>query len=156
MIIPKIYIDTSVIGGCFDDEFSEFSNKLFEEFKQGIKIAVISDITLLELKKAPVDVRNKINEIPDDFKINIVLKDNAEQLAEKYITEKVISPNCIEDARHIALATITNVDILSSWNFKHIVNVTRIHGYNAVNLKEGYHILEIRSPRDILEVKNEE
>ena len=156
MIKQKIYIDTSVIGGCFDDEFQEFSNKLFEEFKKGIKIAIISDVTLLELKKAPEEIRNKLNEIPSEHTINIILEENSELLAEKYISEKVISANYTEDARHIALATINNVDILASWNFKHIVNVARIHGYNAVNLKEGYHILEIRSPRDILEVSDEE
>jgi len=45
----KIYIDTSVIGGCFDDEFSEWSNKLFDEFIKGEKIAVISETTIEEL-----------------------------------------------------------------------------------------------------------
>jgi GTPase Era involved in 16S rRNA processing len=156
MLKPKIYIDTSVIGGCFDKEFSEASNKLFEEFKSGKKIAIISDIKLLELKKAPENIKNKLNEIPEDYIKNIILDDEAEQLADKYILEKVISVNCTEDARHIALATINNVDILASWNFKHIVNVARIHGFNAVNLKEGYHILEIRSPLDILEVTDGE
>lgn len=156
MVKLRIYIDTSVIGGCFDVEFAVISNLLFEEFKSGIKIAVISDITLLELKKAPEEVRNKLAEIPEVYKKIIILDNDAEQLAEKYISEKVITKNCLEDARHIALATINNVDISASWNFKHIVNITRIHGYNAVNLKEGYHILEIRSPRDILEVRDEE
>lgn len=156
MIKQRVYIDTSVIGGCFNDEFSEIFNKLFEEFKSGKKIAVISDITLQELKKAPVGVRNKINEIPKDYKKFITLNEEAEDLAEKYIYEKVISENYITDTRHIALATIEKADVLASWNFKHIVNVARIHGYNAVNLKEGYHILEIRSPRDILEVNDEE
>ena len=102
MYKPKIYIDTSVIGGCFDDEFKEYSNKLFEEFKYGKKIAVISDVTLLELKKAPEEIRNKINEIPDDYKISIILDNDSELLAEKYIYEKVISVNYTEDARHIA------------------------------------------------------
>jgi hypothetical protein len=156
MLRPKIYIDTSVIGGCFDDEFKEISNKLFEEFKTGIKTAVISDITLLELKEAPAEVRNKINEIPEDYKMIVVFSEEAAELANKYISENIISINHKEDTRHIALATIEKVDILASWNFKHIVNVSKIHGYNSVNLKEGYHVLEIRSPLDILEVSDEE
>jgi len=156
MVKSKIYIDTSVIGGCYDEEFSEISNKLFYEFKKGIKIAVISDLTLLELKNAPVRVRNKLEEIPDNYKINILFTSEAEQLARRYIAEKVITINNLTDARHIALATINNIDILASWNFKHIINMTRIHGYNAINLKEGYHLLEIRAPRDILEVGDEE
>lgn len=49
------------------------------------------------------------------------------------------------------------VDILVSWNFKHIVNLNRIRLYNATNLKYGYQILEIRTPREILnEVTNED
>lgn len=55
-----------------------------------------------------------------------------------------------EDALHIAIATIHKVDVLVSWNFKHIVNLDRIKKYNGVNLKHGYMILEIRNPREIL------
>ena len=58
MVKSRIYIDTSVIGGCFDSEFKEWSNKLFEEFKTGIKIAIISDITLVELSLAWDEVNN--------------------------------------------------------------------------------------------------
>ena len=58
----KVYIDTSVIGGCFDDEFSEWSNKLFEEFKSGSKIAVISELVIEELKNAPHNVKEKLKE----------------------------------------------------------------------------------------------
>lgn len=54
------------------------------------------------------------------------------------------------DALHIALATVARVDVLVSWNFKHIVNLRRIHAYNAVNLKRGYPLLEIRSPREVI------
>jgi predicted nucleic acid-binding protein len=149
MLTPRIYIDTSVIGGCFDDEFSDSSNKLFEEFIAGKKIAVISNITNLELEKAPEDVKNKLNEIPEQFIEKVTLSIEAEELSNKYISENVISPNFIEDARHIAIAVIEKVDVLASWNFKHIVNLKRIHGYNAVNMKEGYQLLEIRSPREV-------
>jgi PIN domain nuclease of toxin-antitoxin system len=151
MIKQKIYIDTPVIGGCFDDEFSEVSNRLFEEFKSGRKVAVVSNITTFELEKAPENVKNKLNEIPEQFIEKVILSVEAEELSNKYISENVISPNFIEDARHIAIATIMKIDVLASWNFKHIVNLKRIHGYNAVNLKEGYQLLEIRSPMEVLD-----
>ncbi len=151
MVKQKIYIDTSVIGGCFDDEFSDASNKLFEEFKAGNKIAVISNITILELEKAPEDVKSKLDEIPEQFIEKVALSIEAEELSNKYISENVISPNFIEDARHIAIAVIEKVDVLASWNFRHIVNLKRIHGYNAVNMKEGYQLLEIRSPREVID-----
>jgi len=64
--------------------------------------------------------------------------------------EKVIPQWCEADALHIATATYHNSDLLLSWNFKHIVNVTRIMGYNSVNLREGYKSLEIRSPKEVI------
>ena len=71
-------------------------------------------------------------------------------LADMYIKEKVVGKTSITDCRHIALATIHKVDVLASWNFKHIVNLDKIKGYNSVNLRLGYMTLEIRSPRDLI------
>jgi hypothetical protein len=71
-------------------------------------------------------------------------------LADKYISEKVVGRTSLEDCRHIALATVNRVDALASWNFKHIVNLSRIKGYNSVNLKMGYPTLEIRTPQELV------
>ncbi len=60
-----------------------------------------------------------------------------------------VGKTSMDDCIHIAVATLSEVDILVSWNFKHIVNVCRIRGYNSVNLRLGYSTLEIRSPREI-------
>jgi hypothetical protein len=74
----------------------------------------------------------------------------ASELAQRYLAAGVIGAPHLADARHIATATIKRVDVLVSWNFKHIVNLDRIHGYNSVNLRLGYAILEIRSPQEVL------
>ena len=74
----------------------------------------------------------------------------ARELAEAYIVAEVITAKMRADAQHIAIATVARVDVLVSWNFKHIVNLPRIHGYNSVNLRRGYPILEIRTPREVL------
>ncbi len=71
-------------------------------------------------------------------------------MAKEYIIEKVVGQTSIDDCLHIALATISRADFLLSWNFKHIVNIKRIQGYNAINIKNGYKQLEIRSPRDFM------
>jgi predicted nucleic acid-binding protein len=146
----RIYIDTSVIGGCFDIEFKEWSDKLFEEFKNGEKIAIISDIRLDELSLARSEVRNHIDNIPDNCKEYVLSDEHSEELAKQYIKEKAVTPKSQEDALHIAVATINKVDVLVSWNFKHIVNLDRIRKYNAVNLMHGYAMLEIRNPREVL------
>lgn len=146
----RIYIDTSVIGGCFDKEFKEWSIKLFDDFRNGNKIAVISDITLDELSFSRSEVRIHLETIPRDFKEYVFNDDQSEKLADKYIKEKAVTQKSHEDALHIAIATINKVDVLVSWNFKHIVNLDRIRKYNAVNLMNGYSMLEIRNPREIL------
>ncbi|MCW3129989.1 MAG: type II toxin-antitoxin system VapC family toxin [Methanophagales archaeon] len=146
----KIYVDTSVFGGYFDAEFEEWSNRLIEEFKAGFKVLVISDLTLKELEGAPPNVRNLVEEIPEEDREYVVLNDEARGLARHYIEEGVVSEGYLVDAQHIAIATVSRVDVLVSWNFKHIVNLSKIRLYNSVNLKYGYPLLEIRSPREVL------
>ena len=149
----RIYLDTSVIGGCLDKEFQVWSRQLFDEFKTGKKIAVISDITLDELDNAREEVRDLLKLIPEGAKEYVLNDEEAEDLADAYLKEGAITKKFHEDALHIAIATINKVDVLVSWNFKHIVNLDRIKKYNGVNLKHGYSILEIRNPREILNIK---
>lgn len=78
------------------------------------------------------------------------MTEEAYELAQKYLGEKVVGQTSADDCRHIATATIYKVDILVSWNFKHIVNVFRIRGYNSVILRCGCAQLDIRSPKEIV------
>ena len=150
-MIPVVYFDTSVIGGVFDTEFMPWSKRLMENVKTGKMIAMISDLTLKELDEAPVKVRQIPSTIPDAFKKYVVLNDEMRELAEKYISEGIIARTHLVDAQHISIATITRIDVLVSWNFKHIVNLNRIRSYNGVNLNNGYQMLEIRTPREVLD-----
>jgi len=152
-LITRVYIDTSVIGGCLDQEFKEWSIRLFEEFTNGKKIAVISDITLDELELAPKKVQYILKQIPDKHLKIVESNRETEELARQYIIRNAVTEKFYLDALHIAIATYYNVTVLSSWNFKHIVNLDRIIKYNSVNIEMGYKILEIRSPRDILEAE---
>jgi hypothetical protein len=152
----RVYIDTSVIGGCFDIEFKEWSNQLFDDFKAGKRIAVNSDVTLDELSDAPKRVQDNFKTIPDRF-MEVILSDNeSRNLADLYLKEGAVSVKYYEDALHIAISTINQVNVLASWNFKHIVNLDRIRLYNAVNLKNGFSMLEIRTPREILKFEEDE
>ena len=155
MLKFKVYIDTSVIGGCFDDEFAKYSNLLFNDFIVGKKIAVVSNLTLKELKDAPENVRKKFEEIPKKNVEFVGLSEEAEELAQKYIETGVISSSYLLDAEHIAIATVEKIDILASWNFKHIVNINKIRGFNSVNIREGYQLLEIRTPMEVIDENQE-
>lgn len=146
----RIYIDTSVVGGYFDEEFSDATQGLFKRFENNEIIFVVSDLLDLELITAPKNVRELLHKYsPDKFE-RIQLTPESITLADTYIAEKVVGKSSLEDCRHIALATINRVDVLASWNFKHIVNLDRIKGYNSVNYRLGYPMIEIRSPKDLL------
>ena len=146
----RIYIDTSVVGGYFDDEFSEATLSLFSRFEKGEVIFVVSDLLDLELISAPPQVRELLQRYDNNKFEKIYLNEEAIKLADTYIAEKVVGKTSLEDCRHIALATINKVDVLASWNFKHIVNLDRIKGYNSVNYRLGYSMIEIRSPKDLI------
>ena len=146
----RIYVDTSVIGGCEDDEFRDHSLQLMASFARGKCTLVLSDLTILELRRAPEAVRNHLDRIPDAQIETLRLDASARELANEYVSAGVIGGSMLADARHIAIATLGRVDVLVSWNFKHIVNLQRIHGYNSVNLRLGLPMLEIRTPREVL------
>ncbi len=95
-------------------------------------------------------------DLPEQARLFVPLTDEAIQLANQYIEAKAVTMKFHEDALHIAIATVNHVSVLVSWNFKHIVNIDRIRKYNAVNLRYGYSLLEIRNPRDILTSESDE
>ena len=146
----RIYIDTSIVGGYYDEEFCEVTQGLFNRLENNEIVFVISDLLDLELAGAPQNVRELLYKFtPDKFE-RVQLTEEAIKLADAYISEKVVGKTSLEDCRHIALATINRVHVLASWNFKHIVNLDRIKGYNSVNYRLGYPMIEIRSPKDLL------
>jgi predicted nucleic acid-binding protein len=135
MIMKRLtlYIDTSVIGGYFDIEFANETKVLFDNLENSKFDIMFSSVTEDELLNAPKQVKEFLKAIPYKLKKRVELTEEAVKLADSYITENVGGKTSREDCFHIALATINKADILVSWNFKHIVNVIRIRGYNAVN-----------------------
>jgi hypothetical protein len=119
---------------------------LFEKIKDGKYDVFISDLTEKELENAPKEVKDLLNIVKWQ---PLIVTSDCKILADEYIKEKVVGATSRDDCMHIATATINNVDLLISWNFKHIVNVERIRGYNSINIKNGYKHLEIRSPKDM-------
>ena len=153
-MIKKVYIDTSVFGGYFDKEFESETKPFFDALlKKRIKI-IVSEILELEIYRAPDYIIDFYESIPQELIENVELTDEAKSLAETYILENVVGKTSRADCQHIALATINKADVLVSWNFKHIVNLERIRGYNSINFREGYQMTEIRTPKEIFNYEN--
>ncbi len=148
----RIYIDTSVDGGFYDEEFEEYTKAFFQKVEKGEIILVVSELMRAELLRAPERVRDHLDNYSKKQIELVELTEQANNLADRYIAEGVVGATSKADCQHIAIATINKVDVLVSWNFKHIVNLKRIRGYNAVNLKNNHTMLEIRTPIEILEL----
>lgn len=146
----RMYLDTSVIGGCLDEEFKEDSIRIFNELEKGKMTIIVSDVLLFELEGAPDNVRNVLKNVSPGNIEYVFLNEESLALAGRYIKEGAVAKKSISDARHIAISTVERVNVFLSWNFKHIVNINRIQSFNSVNLKLGYPLLEIRSPKEVL------
>lgn len=149
----KFYLDTSTFGGYYDDIFEDDTAAFFEYARNNNAEFIYSNITERELRPAPQKVRELPQKIADleEIKIKLIeINDETENLAESYIEQGALSEKCRNDARHIALATVHRVDTLVSWNFKHMANFFRIRQYNSINLQQGYAIIDIRSPKEMI------
>ena len=151
----RFYFDTSVIGGIYDIEFEAETTLLFEKVTLGQIKCVYSNLTESELTNAPEEVRIFFENLPAKCKEKVLVTPDALKLAQTYVDEKVVGETSLDDCIHIATATLNKVDMLVSWNFKHIVNIYRIRGYNSINLRLGHTSLEIHSPKEIVNYEDE-
>jgi predicted nucleic acid-binding protein len=145
----RIYVDTSVLGGCFDAEFATWSEALIRDFRAMRLIPVLSDVTAAEVADAPEPVRLLHQEMLALAGNILPVASDVLTLVAAYEAARILPKRLSADMAHIALATIANVDALVSWNFKHIVRLEKIRLFNSVNIELGYGVLSILSPREV-------
>ena len=145
----RVYADTSVFGGCFDKEFDDESRAFFDRVSSGVFVLLISDLTVRELENAPGEVREFYSTLTGYESVSET--NECYGLRDAYLNAGVVGTSSAADALHVAIATVYRADIIVSWNFKHIVQRRRIHGFEAVNTLMDYRPPEIFSPREIIE-----
>lgn len=145
----SIYVDTSVVGGCCDAEFQEWSNGLLKDFQSGEFILLLSELTDAEIQDAPAEVKDVYAKFRKCTSKIIEVASESVELAGAYLKHRILTHNYRNDARHIAIATVAGADLLVSWNFKHIVHFDKIQKFNAVNIEMGYRTISIYSPREV-------
>jgi predicted nucleic acid-binding protein len=146
----RVYIDTSVVGGCFDEEFAKESRAVILAARDGRFVLLLSDLLADELASARPQVQNSLANLPAQAYEEVFGGSESERLRDAYLQAHVVGPRHAADAEHIALATASRADLLVSWNFKHIVHWDKIRRFNAINTREGYPPLEIRSPQEVI------
>lgn len=150
----RIYVDTSVFGGVYDDEFSEPSNTFFNQAESGLFHIVVSDVTVEELLKSPPMVQDFFNAKKTLMELLSIEREMIE-LQRKYLNQGIVSEKYRDDALHVAAATISGCTIILSWNFRHIVHHRKIIQYNSINMLNGYPALQIYSPREVIQYEED-
>ena len=146
----RIYADTSVFGGIFDPEFTEVTEKFFNDVRKGQHILIVSEIVDRELENAPLYVRQFYADLPVGSTEYVDFSDEMADLRDAYLSAKVVTSRFKDDAAHVASATVVRADLIVSWNFIHMVKWERIRAFNSVNLALGYPIMAIMSPREVI------
>lgn len=146
----RIYIDTSVVGGCLDAGFADDSFALLEMARRGDVALLVSDLLAAELMRTPAEVQAVYIGLPESSMERTERSQETERLRDLYLAAGIVGSASAQDAHHVAIATVAGADVVVSWNFKHIVHFNKIRGFNAVNLREGYSPVEIRSPKEIV------
>ncbi len=146
----RIYVDTSVIGGCLDDKFTDDSRALLELARQGRVRLVVSDLIVNEIVDAPVNVREVFDSLLATHPETAIMNRETVALQQEYLKARVVGPASADDAHHVAIATVWHADVIASWNFKHLVHVDKIRGFNAVNQRMGHYAIDIRTPTEIV------
>ena len=146
----RVYADTSVFGGMFDKEFETASKMFFGAVKKGSFKLITSELVRQEIQVGPQKVINSFEEFLVVAEI-AEITDSALQLQQSYVQAGIVSEKYATDAMHVALATVSNADLIVSWNFKHIVNFQKIPLYNAVNTLNRFGKIAIYSPLEVIE-----
>ena len=145
----RVYVDTSVFGGVFDEEFRNASFIFFDQIKKGEFSIVTSPVVIDEILLAPVEVQELYNNLQQFIEV-IEISNEVLDLRDAYLSAKIVTKKYSNDALHVAFATISECSIIVSWNFKHIVNFEKITLYNAINLINGYKQVAIHSPMEVI------
>jgi predicted nucleic acid-binding protein len=148
----RVYIDTSVFGGYYDDEFSVASRQFFDTVFTGRLIPLVSETLVAEVMRAPAHIQDLLDKTIQARSERLVLISEAIALRDAYLRSEVVTQKYADDALHVAQATLARADVIVSWNFRHLVNPSRIREYNGINLAQGYGLIIVMTPTELVKI----
>ena len=155
MKVLKIYIDTSIFNFAFSDDVpkeKDVTLRLLDEVRKGKYEVYISEVVIREINRASKEKAKKLIELINEIvSEELPIDDEVLELARRYITEGIIPEKYENDAVHIAVASVNNLDAIISWNFEHIVKLKTKKEVTGVNAVSGYKDIEIYSPWEVIE-----
>jgi predicted nucleic acid-binding protein len=144
----RVYADTSVYGGAFDEEFADASKAFFDSVRRGQFRLVLSALVRTEIDLAPLPVKDFVKDCEALAEL-VEISDESLRLRSAYLAAGIVGPKWNADALHVAIATVAACRVIVSWNFKHIVHFQRIPLYNGINQSLGYAPIAIHSPDEV-------
>ena len=145
----RVYADTSVFGGCFDSEFAQESTRFFDLVRDNRIVLLVSQVVVDELSEAPPQVKELFRSLAGTSVIPVDVTPDIIELRDGYVAAGIVNRRFVNDATHVAAATVARADAIVSWNFRHIVRVDKMRAYNQVNLQAGFGLLSIVSPQEV-------
>lgn len=145
----RLYVDTSVIGGYFDEEFEKDSRQFIRAAIEGRIVLLLSDFVLEEMTGAPEKVQRLLEKIPANAIEMLPFTKEAKELRNAYLKAGIVTSFSQNDAAHVAIATLSSSDAIVSWNFRHNVQLGKMKAYNKVNIENGWGYLNIVTPREV-------
>jgi predicted nucleic acid-binding protein len=146
----RVYLDTSVFGGYYDDEYAVYTQRFFECIQEGLIRALLSETLVQELVRAPKRVQDLLDLVRQVEFENLPLESEAFVLRQSYLRAGIVTAKYASDALHVAQATIARADVIASWNFRHLVNPAKMRGFSGVNVGMGYGLVVIMTPAEIV------
>ena len=157
MKILKIYLDTSVINFLFAEDAPDFKRVTIDFFEHYVRRNVyqvyVSEVVVREIEQtSDANQKERLLNVIAEYDLRVLpLTDEANKLALLYLDEKILPEKKLDDARHIALTTINQMDILLSWNFKHLANINKQLAVKVINEREGYfYPMLLTNPMEVL------
>jgi len=151
----RLYLDTSIVGALFDVEIpqrQEITRTLLDPILEKKHLGVISNIVLEEIDRSAEELKRKLLIEMQKVPFQVISEDETSaDLLEVYEKEGFVRKGARLDLRHLAVATVSGVDAVVSWNFRDIVNIRTRRAVHSLNLRFGYPLIEIVSPEEVIE-----
>lgn len=150
----RLYLETSIISAVIDErepEKKELTLRLLDEIKKEEYELFISELVTVEIDKSSQQTALKLRDILKKLQPEeLTITDEIKVLADKYIAEKIIPLKYVNDALHIAAASVNELDVIISWNFEHIVKLKTKREVMGINVFMGYKEIDIYSPLEVV------
>jgi len=140
---PSIYVETSVWSQAFADDAPESRDATLEFLataRRGAYELFVSEVVLAEISRASDELAAQLGELVQGLGPGVLeFDEEIDALARSFLEHRALPASKVEDAQHVAVAVVNELDVLVSWNYRHLVNVRRREMFHQISVMNGYY-----------------